>query len=226
MSLQEKLSAFKKAFQSGQPPFAGIPPEVHALMQRATDGLTSSGATARVPGCGEQAPLFELQDEHGRVVRLADLIAAGPVVLSFYRGVWCPYCNIDLQELELHARSIRAAGAALIAVTPQTAVNSRKLIADHNLTFPILSDPGNAVAERYGLRYRLPDYLIAVYRQLGVELPVINGNDDWTLPIPARFVVGSGGRICYAEANPDYTVRPEPEKLLRVLEELKGSLAA
>lgn len=226
MSLQEKLSAFKKTFQSGEPPFDGIPPEVHTVMQRATDELAASGATANILGCGEQAPLFELQDAHGRIVRLADLLAAGPVVLSFYRGVWCPYCNIDLQELQLHAESIRAAGAALVAITPQTPANSRKLIADHGLSFPILSDPGNAVAERYGLRYRLPDYLIALYRQLGVDLPVINGNDDWTLPIPARFVVASDGRICYAEADPDYTVRPEPEELLRVLKELKGSLAA
>lgn len=226
MSLQEKLSAFKKTFQSGEPPFAGIPPEVHAIMQRATDELAASGATARVLGCGEEAPLFELQDAHGRIVRLADLRTAGPVVLSFYRGIWCPYCNIDLQELERHAGSIRATGATLVAITPQTPVNSRKLITEHNLSFPILSDPGNAVAERYGLRFRLPDYLIAVYRQLGVELPVINGNDDWTLPMPARFVVDSDGLICYAEVNPDYTVRPEPEELLRVLREVKGNVTA
>lgn len=226
MSLQEKLFAFKKTFQSGRPPFDGVPAEVHAVMQRATDELAASGAARRVLGRGAAAPLFELHDAHGKTVRLADLRAGGPVVLSFYRGIWCPYCNIDLQELELHAEGIRAAGAALVAITPQTPVNSRKLIADHKLSFPILSDPGNAVAEQYGLRFRLPDYLIAVYRQLGVVLPVINASDDWTLPMPARFVVGSDGLIRYAEANPDYTVRPEPEELLRVLRELKGSLAA
>ncbi len=220
MSLQEKLSAFKAQFQSGKPPFERIPPEVHALMQRATDELVASGAARRVIRNGA-APAFELTDANGAVVRLADLIAAGPAVLTFYRGAWCPYCNLDLQELEHHAARIRAAGATLVSITPQTAANSRKLIAQHKLSFPVLSDPGNAVAERYGLRYQLPDYLLDLYRRLGVDLAAFNGDRSGTLPIPARYVVDRSGQIRYAEANPDYTHRPEPEELLPVLDELR-----
>jgi peroxiredoxin len=225
MSLQEKLSAFKARFQSGQPPFERVPSGVHDIMKRATDELVASGAAARVRKSGP-APAFELKDADGQTVRLADLLAKGPAVLSFYRGVWCPYCNIDLQELEHHADRIRATGAALIAITPQTAANSRKLIAQHKLTFPILSDPGNVVADRYGLRFRLPDYLVDLYKQLGVDLPAFNADSSWTLPMPARFVIDRQGQIRHAEADPDYTRRPEPEGLLPVLQRLNSAATA
>jgi peroxiredoxin len=216
MSLQEKLSAFKAQFQSGKPPFEGVPASAHQIMKRATDELITAGVTKRVPRSGP-APKFELKNADGATVRLSDLLGNGSVVLSFYRGGWCPYCNLDLQELELHAAAIRAAGATLVAITPQMAANSRKVIADHKLSYPILSDPGNAVADQYGLRYRLPDYLIDLYKQFGVDLPVFNGDNSWTLPIPARFVINRRGEIQYAAANPDYTQRPEPSDLLAVL---------
>jgi peroxiredoxin len=225
MSLQEKLSAFKAQFQSGHPPFDNVPAAVHGVMQRATDELVASGAAQRVRRSGP-APAFELNDADGASVRLTDLIANGPVVLSFYRGVWCPYCNLDLRELQMYAGRIRAAGASLVAITPQTAANSRRLIADHDLSFPVLSDPGNAVADRYGLLYRLPDYLLDLYRQLGVDLRAFNDDGSGTLPIPARIVVDRQGQIRYAEASADYTRRPEPEELLPVLNSLNGAMAA
>jgi peroxiredoxin len=222
MSLREKLSAFKAQFQSGKPPFEKVPPSVHALMKRAIDELIASGVAGRVRRSGS-APTFELKDAHGATVRLADLVAKGPVILSFYRGVWCPYCNLDLQELQANADEIKASGATLVAITPQTAANSRKSIGEHKLGFPVLSDPGNEVADRYGLRYRLPDYLIDLYKQLGVDLPSFNGDTSWTLPVPARFVIDRQGQIRYAEADPDYTQRPEPEDLLQVLAGLKSA---
>jgi peroxiredoxin len=222
MSLQEQMSAFKKQFQSGKPPFDAVPASVHEAMARATSELVASGAEQRVRAAGP-APLFELQDEGGAIVRLADLLARGPVALSFYRGVWCPYCNMDLRALRSSAAEIAATGATLVIISPQTAANSRKTIAEHGAGFPILSDPGNAVADRYGLRFRLPDYLIEVYRQLGVDLPSINGDDSWTLPMPARIAIDRRGIIRYAEAHADYTQGSEPEELLRVLRELQRS---
>ena len=225
MSLQEKLSAFKTQFQSGKPPFEGVPASVHGVMQRATDELVASGASQRVRRSG-MAPTFELMSADGATVRLADLTAKGAVVLSFYRGVWCPYCNLDLRELESYADRIRSTGASLVAITPQTAANSRKLIADHSVSFPVLRDPGNNVADQYGLRYRLPDYLIELYKQLGVDLSAFNDDGSWTLPVPARFIVDRNGNIRYAEANPDYTRRPEPEELLPVLRSLNSAIAA
>jgi len=225
MSLQEKLSAFKTQFESGQPPFDGVPPAVHEIMKRATNELIASGAADRVLRSGP-APDFDLHDAHGERIRLTDLLASGPVVVTFYRGVWCSYCNIDLEALEQQADAIRGFGASLVTITPQTAANSRKSINDKNLSFPLLSDPGNAVAELYGLRFRLPDYLIEVYKQLGVDLPTINGDASWTLPQPARFVVDAQGQIRHAEAHPDYTRRPDPETLLPILEALKTAAVA
>ncbi|MEP6495000.1 MAG: peroxiredoxin-like family protein [bacterium] len=220
MSLQEKLTAFKTQFQSGKPPFEGVPAETHVLMKRAIDELVASGAANNVRRSGH-APAFTLSDADGNPVRLSDLLTRGPAVLSFYRGVWCPYCNLDLQELQLYADAITAAGATLVAITPQTAPNSRKSIAEHTLTFPILSDPGNTVADQYGLRYRLPSYLIDVHKQFGIDLPAINGDESWTLPMPARFIVDPQGQIRYAESNPDYTRRPEPADVVQALERLR-----
>jgi len=225
MSLQEKLSAFKHRFESGQPPFEGVPAAAHESMRRATTALVASGAADRIPRSGI-APGFALKDADGKIVTLEESLATGPIVLAFYRGIFCPYCNLDLQELESYATAIRGTDTNILAITPQTGANSRKLIAQHHLSFPILSDPGNEVAARYGLRYSMPEHLIETYRQLGVDLAVINGENSWTLPMPARFVIDRSGRIRYAEASADYTRRPEPRELLPILEQLHSERAA
>ena len=150
----------------------------------------------------------------GEIVASRDLLAKGPLIVSFYRGVWCPYCNMELQALQAALSSFEAAGANLVAISPQTRVNSRKSMRENGLTFPILSDTENKVAAAFGLRFTLPNYLIVLYKQLKNDLPAFNGDPSWTLPMPARFVIGSDRIIRYAEANPDYTSRPEPEDLL------------
>lgn len=225
MSLQEKLSAFKAKFESGQPPFEAVPAAAHGVMKRALEELRASGIAERVLRTGP-APVFALDDANGLRISLADLLMKGAVVLSFYRGAWCPYCNIELQELERHAARIRMAGATLVTVTPQTAANSRKVIEQHKLSYPMLSDPGNAVAAQYGLRFQMPDYLIELYKQFGVDMPAFNGDPSWTLPMPARFVIDRQGQIQYAKADPDYTRRPEPDEVIPVLESLTKTAAA
>lgn len=221
MSLQEKLDAFRADFLANRAP-AGVP----EIMARATQALIDSGQADRALKAGDRAPAFNLPDPDGRPVVAGDLLAKGPLVVTFYRGVWCPYCNIDLKEIEATAPAIRALGAELVAISPQTAVNSRKAQRSNALSFPILSDHGNAVANAFGLRFRLPDELIAVYKGFGNDLAVTNGEPSWTLPMPARYVIGRDGVIAYAEVNPDYTRRPEPGDLLPVLERLKQSSAA
>lgn len=147
----------------------------------------------------------------------ADLLARGLLVISFYRGVWCPYCNLELQALEAARPAFEAAGASLVAVSPQKPANSRRSQRENKLGFPILSDPGNAVAGAFGLKFALPDYLVDLYRQLGNNLSLVNDDESWTLPMPGRFAVGQDGTVLYAEVNPDYTQRPEPEDLIPVL---------
>jgi peroxiredoxin len=134
-------------------------------------------------------------------------------VVTFYRGVWCPYCNMDLQALEAARPEIESRGASLVALSMQNASNSRKSGRDNHLGFPILVDYKGQVADRFGLRFKLSDELVDVYKQFGNDLAQINGEPSWMLPMPARYVIDQGGAVAYAEVNPDYTKRPDPSDL-------------
>ncbi|MDR3508231.1 MAG: peroxiredoxin-like family protein [Caulobacteraceae bacterium] len=216
MTLQAKLDAFKADFEAGGPPYS-VPPTVIETMHRATAELIASGAAARALKAGDRAPAFVLDDPDGRPVSSAERLAKGPLVLSFYRGVWCPYCNMELQALQAALPQFEALGASLLAISPQTPVNSRKSVRQNALSFPILSDPHNAVADAFGLRFAMPNYLIELYKDLKNDLPAFNGDPSWTLPMPAHYVVGQDGTILYAEVNPDYTRRPDPADMLPAL---------
>lgn len=216
MSLQEKLDAFKADFKGGRAPYFA-PPEIHPVMERATAELIASGQARRALKAGNIAPAFTLNDPDGKPVSSAALLKKGPLVISFYRGVWCPYCNLELQALEETFAAFQAQGANLVAISPQNAVNSRKSVRTNHLSFPILSDTHNDVAAAFGIRFALPDYLVDLYKNLKNDLPAFNGEDSWTLPMPARYVIGQDGMILYAEVNPDYTRRPEPADMLPVL---------
>lgn len=216
MSLQDKLDAFKADFEAGKPPY-NVPPSVIETMHRATAALIASGAAGRAKKAGDKAPLFTLKDSEGNPVSAADLLQRGPLVLSFYRGVWCPYCNMELQALEAARPDFAALGATLVAISPQTAPNSRKSVRQNGLGFPILSDAKGEVGAAFGLRFELPDYLVELYKSLKNDLPAFNDDPSWTLPMPARYVIGQDGTILYAEVNPDYTRRPEPADMLPVL---------
>ena len=220
MKLPEKLAEFRRNFEAGGPPF-NAPPEIHPPMHRATAELIASGAATKALKVGDKAPSFTLNDPEGNPVSSADLLAKGPLVVTFYRGVWCPYCNMDLQALQEALPKIRELGANLVAISPQTAPNSRRSQRDNHVEFPILSDKGNEVADAFHLRFELPDYLQELYKNVfSNDLAVVNGESSWTLPMPARYVVGQDGTIHYAEVNPDYTTRPDPEELFPVLEKL------
>ncbi|GAA0744824.1 AhpC/TSA family protein [Sphingomonas sp. ABOLD] len=216
MTLQAKLDAFKADFEAGKPPY-NVPPSVIATMRRATAELIASGAAAEARKAGDKAPAFTLNDPDGNPVSSSALLANGPLVVSFSRGAWCPYCNMELQALQEALPAFQALGANLVAISPQTAVNSRKSVRQNALDFPILSDTHNDVAAAFGLRFALPDYLVELYQSLKNDLPAFNGDPSWTLPMPARYVIGQDGTILYAEVNPDYTRRPEPEDMLPAL---------
>ena len=226
MSLPERLAAFRANFEAGGAPYHA-PGWVHELMHRATAELIASGAAERALKAGDRAPEFTLKDADGRDMSSRELLAKGPLVVTFYRGIWCPYCNLDLQALQAALPAVTEHGAQLVAISPQTQSNSRKSQRDNKVTFPILSDPGNEVAARFGLRFALPDYLVELYRDtFKNDLTRINGDPSWTLPMPARYVLGTDGVIAYAEVNPDYTQRPDPEELLPVLAKMQSRVAA
>jgi peroxiredoxin len=225
MALQDRLDTFKADFEAGRLPFKR-PKEDLDLMHRATAELIASGQAQRAKKAGDTAPDFTLLDPDGNPVALRELLAKGPLVVSFYRGVWCPYCNLELQALQAALPEIAARGASLVAISPQTAANSRKSQRDNKLDFPILSDAKSEVANAFGIRFALPDYLAKLYKSFGNDLAVVNNDPAWVLPMPARYVIGTGGIIAYAEVNPDYTQRPDPSELLPVLDRLRASKAA
>jgi peroxiredoxin len=216
MTLQDRLDSFKADFEAGKPPYS-VPRAVIETMHRATAELIASGAATRALKAGDKAPAFALRNPDGELVSSADLLVTGPLVVSFYRGVWCPYCNMELQALQAALPSFAQFGAQLVAISPQTGANSRKSVRENQLDFPILSDTRNDVAAAFGLRFALPDYLVDLYKALKNDLPAFNGDPNWTLPMPARYVIGQDGTILYAEVNPDYTRRPEPDAMLPAL---------
>ncbi|MGA9320110.1 MAG: peroxiredoxin-like family protein [Xanthobacteraceae bacterium] len=225
MSLQDRLDAFKADLESGKLAFKPAAQQLEA-MHRATAELIATGQAQRALKAGDQAPDFVLNDPDGKPVSSRDLLATGPLVVSFYRGVWCPYCNMDLQALQAELPAIEARGASLVAISPQTPPNSRKSQRDNKLGFPILSDVKAEVANAFGIRFALPDYLIKVYKAFRNDLPLVNADPSWVLPMPARYVIGTDGVIAYAEINPDYTQRPDPSELLPVLDRLRDRKAA
>jgi peroxiredoxin len=214
MTLNAELHAFYAARQQQ------IPAEIRQIMRRAGQELADSGHADRALAVGAQAPRFRLPSATGEAVSLAGLLAAGPVVLTFYRGAWCPYCNIALRALQQHHDEISARGARLAAVSPQIPDESLSLADRHQLAFSVLSDVGSDTAKQYGLAFDLPDDLAAVYDRLGFDLQRVNGGHPRTLPLPATYVIDREGVIRWAFVDADYTRRAEPTDILAALDAL------
>lgn len=195
-----------------------IPAEIREIMQRAGQELADSGQADRALAVGAQAPRFSLPSATGQTLALDDLLADGPVVLTFYRGAWCPYCNIALRSLQQHHEAITARGARLVAVSPQIPDESLNLTEKHDLAFDVLSDTGSDTAKQYGLAFDLPDDLAAVYDKLGFDLQRVNDGHPRTLPLPATYVIDRTGVIRWAFVDTDYTTRAEPAEILAALD--------
>ncbi len=194
-----------------------VQPERLAVGERAVAELFSSGIESRILPVGAKAPSFSLPDGAGRPVRSADLLALGALVLNFFRGRWCAYCSTELEAWRDLYPALRARHALLAAISPQT-VRQNDFTADrHGLPFPLLADAGNQVAEQFGLVYQVPPYLQQYYRSILVNLPFVNGEPSWRLPLPATYVLAQDGTVLYACGYADFRVRPEPEEVLSAL---------
>jgi len=168
---------------------------------------------------GDRAPAFSLPNAQGDQVQLADLLGQGPVVLTFYRGVWCPYCNLQLRNYQQILPQIAEAGAKLVAVSPMTPDNSMRMINSNELQFEVLSDVGNRVARQYTTVFRNPASSISAMAELGYDFNAFYGDDSAELPVPATFVIGQDGGIRFAgSAGGDYRDRVEPRAILDALE--------
>jgi peroxiredoxin len=199
-----------------------VPAETQAVHARAIEELKQKRLAANIVPVGAKVPEFQLYDHDGKSVSSFDLLSKGRLVLCFIRGRWCPFCVGQMEAMNLVAPEIELAGATLAAVSPQTVKQAFFMRDQHKLRFFLLCDAGNKVARRFGLTYRVPDEQRAVYQRAFVNLPFVNGNgnveDSWELPIPATYIIDRDGSVLYASANEDYTERPEPAEIVRLLQ--------
>jgi peroxiredoxin len=185
-----------------------------AVGERAVAELFASGIEEKILPVGALAPGFALNDATGRLVRSQDLLALGPLVIKFFRGRWCPYCITELESWRDLYGQLREREALMVAIGPQIERQSDFMAGQHGLPFPVLSDPGCALAEKFGLVYTVPEYLRTYYLSILVNIPFVNGEPSWRLPLPATYVISREGRVVLAEAHADFRVRPEPEEAL------------
>ncbi len=190
-------------------------------MAKAAADLEASGIEQAAKNVGDAAPAFDLPASTGGTIALADLRAKGPVVVTFYRGGWCPYCNLELQAYQREYDDIRAAGASLVAIAPETSANAQNTSSENKLDFPLLADAGNAVARKYGLVFQVPPELQEVYMGFGLDLEKNQGNDSWELPVPATYIIDRDGKIVAAHVESDYTQRMDPKDVVAKLREMQ-----
>lgn len=196
-----------------------VPPERQAAMERHIALLAESGFGRNAKQVGDQAPDIVLPDANGQPFHLATLLTKGPVVVTFYRGGWCPYCNLELKAYQAVLPRITSAGANLVAISPENPDDTLTTTEKNTLTFPVLSDAGQKVGKAFGLVYAFTDELRAVYDGLKLDIPGKNGSpDEWALPLSATYVIGPDGRIMFADTSVDYRRRTDPLDVLQVLE--------
>ena len=211
MNLQLELSKFKREF------LTKIPPDKAAIIQGSTQALAKEFQNRRSLRINDEAPDFVLQNTDGQQISLYDQLNQGAVILCFYFGGWCPYCNLELRAYQKLLPKIQALGASVFAISPQTIDASRKTALKNALSFDVLSDSGCQVARDYGVVFEIPDRLRLLYTELGHALPDYNGTEDWLLPVPATLIVDRRHHIALAHLDVDYTKRYEPADAIAIL---------
>lgn len=208
MSLADDIEAVKQRL------FERIDP---ATVERAGAGIEAirqAAPSATAAGVGDAAPDFTCTDIHGRPERLAPRFRRNPVVLSFHRGGWCPFCSLELRAWQARVADLHAAGGELLAITPEAPASSARHAEEHDLGFPILVDGDQMIAARFGLLFDLPAAAREAQTRLGAPLDRANADGSWRLPVPATYVVDTTGTIRWAHVEDDYTARAEPDEVI------------
>jgi peroxiredoxin len=198
-----------------------LPPSAASIMNQAIEDLHKSGILEQALRKGYKAPLFRLPNNNGKEISLSDLLKKGPVVIAFYRGGWCPYCNITLRALERSLSKIQSLGATLIAISPELPNRSFSTAEKDSLSFDLLSDKDNEVAKKFGIAYKLPDDLAKLYSSFGINLEASNGNFNNELPLAATYIINKDGIITDAFVDIDYKSRMEPSEIILVLKKIQ-----
>lgn len=215
MTLNEQTKAMTEAFISSQSD------DVQKDIMDAFEELLSSDITKNSLKTGDQAIEFSLPNATGQQVSLSEQLKNGPVVLSFYRGGWCPFCNLEFAALHNILPRIKELGATLIGISPETPDASMSTAEKHQLQFEVLSDVGNEISSQFGLVMSVSEKLRPHYLKWGFDLPALNGDESYELPLPATYIIDSNGRIVAHYVNKDYTQRMEPEDIIIAVENLQ-----
>lgn len=217
MSLSQQLDRLRTEAGSK------LPSALQQELLSPIEQLIISDAASKALQKGDAAPDFTLSDALCSPVTLSHLLKQGPVVIAFYRGAWCPYCNLQLHAYQQALPQIQASGASLIAISPQMPDHSLSLAEKRALTFAVLSDEGNMVARQFGLVFSIDEAVRATYKQVGADLSAFNGDNSWELPMPGTFVIDQEGIIRLAFVDPDFTHRLDPSLIITCLKELQNA---
>jgi len=215
MSLKNDIESLKEKF------LPQVPDKIKESMRKAQDDLRKLRLAERALGTGDIAVDFTLPNAKGEPVSSESLRKDGPLVLNFYRGSWCPYCNLELKALQDVHAEIRALGASLVAISPQLPDESLSDSEKIQLEFEVLSDVNSVVSDQYGLTFSLAEELRPIYKNWGADVATVNDDPDWKLPLPATYVISQDGRIVHAFTDEDYTARMEPDEVLESLRKLR-----
>jgi len=209
MSLAQTLAELRDKFAKI------LPESATAIMEGHIESLRKNGAVDQILKPGAKAPPFKLKNQHDEDISSVDLIKRGPLVVSFTRGSWCPFCSAEVRALNEVYDQFRQAGIELVVLSPQSLDKTRKQAMAGKLKFNLLADKDNETAKAFGLVYTFPEDLKSVYLNVvKVDVQAVNETDSWQLPIPARFVIDGNGIIRDVKADPDYRYRPEPSEAL------------
>ena len=210
--LQAELDAFKAGW------VARVGPEITALMDR--DNSALSGHAAKALGPGAPFPTTPVSDARGALVNIHEVATSQPLIVIFYRGGWCPYCNLELRAYQTRLPALTRTGARLVAVSPEMPDDTLSTAEKNALAFDVLSDANGELADALGIRFELSDEAQAYFTRSNIDLPVRNGDGRWLLPIPATYVVARGGVIARAWVDPDYRHRADPDEVVAALDDL------
>lgn len=194
-----------------------VPQEVLEAFGKSIKDLKTKNIEEKSIKLGAIMPDFSLPNAKNEIIHSKEILKSGKMIIAFYRGSWCPYCNLELKALQENLSKINDKKVSLVAISPQSPDNSLSIIEKHNLTFEVLTDKDNTFAKQLGIIFELQDFVLPFYNALGINLSSFNKNDDTSLPIPAVFVVNENGIIIYKFADANYMNRIDIDELLNTL---------
>lgn len=194
-----------------------LPAEIFEAFGKSIEDLKTKNIEEKSIKVGDAFPSFSLPNANNQIINSNELLKSGKMIVAFYRGSWCPYCNLELAALQKALPKIKNKNATLVAISPQSPDYSLTTVEKHNLEFEVLTDDKNVLASKIGISFKLQNFIVPVYESIGIDVPKHNGNNENTLPVPAVYVVNKNGIVEYKFVDTNYVNRVDIDKLLNEL---------